>query len=171
MKKSLILIFLLMFALPVSAQSLKGSIDKGDYSDYLEMVELSETQRAQILRIRNEENFVIRPLALDIESKERGLEFLKSLKCDMFDTKCKARLKEDIEEREFEYNELIRKTNQKKNYYKLRYRNVLTREQDIKIQKMIEEKEHQDKVIMERMEKKKKQERIDKLKIWNKFKK
>lgn len=172
MKKKII--FLVCFLLIASAgftESLKGGIGKNDYSDYLETVNLTAKQREQILKIRNEENYVLRPLVLEIHSKERGLEFLSNLRCDFFDSDCKKRLKEDIELREFEKNELLRKINQKKNYYRIRYRNILTREQDIQIQKMIEENEHKDKVLAERAERQRKQERIDKLKVWEKFKK
>ena len=73
-----------------------------------------------------------------------------------------------MEARENEQNEALRKIYQKKQYYKLRYRNVLTREQDIKIQQMIKEDEHKEKVLMERLEKQKRQERIDKFKFWKK---
>ena len=172
MKKSLIIFFLFLLFVSFScAENLKAGIKRNEYPDYLEMVNLSAEQREKVLRIRNEENFVLKPLTLDIESKERGLELLNSLQCKTFDFECKKKLKLDIEQRQMEYNEALRKINQKKNYYKLRYRNVLTREQDYKIQKMIAENEHKDKVLMERAERVKKQERIDRLKFWERFKK
>ena len=172
MKKGLIIFFLFLLFVSFSyAENLKAGIKRNEYPDYLEMVNLSAEQREKVLRIRNEENFVLKPLTLDIESKERGLELLNSLQCKTFDFECKKKLKLDIEQRQMEYNEALRKINQKKNYYKLRYRNVLTREQDYAIQKMIAENEHKDKVLMERAERAKKQERIDKLKFWERFKK
>ena len=169
-------IFVLLFFIPLifsfaCAENLKAGIMRNDYQDYLEMVNLSAEQREKILRIRNEENYVLKPLTLDIEAKERGLELLNSLQCKTFDFECKRKLKLDIEQRQMEYNEALRKINQKKNYYKLRYRNILTREQDYIIQNMITENEHKDKVLMERAERAKKQERIDKLKFWERFKK
>lgn len=136
MKKGLIIFFLFLLFVSFSyAENLKAGIKRNEYPDYLEMVNLSAEQREKVLRIRNEENFVLKPLTLDIESKERGLELLNSLQCKTFDFECKKKLKLDIEQRQMEYNEALRKINQKKNYYKLRYRNVLTREQDYKIQK------------------------------------
>lgn len=171
MKKFFLLAFLVFTIFSfANAENIKAGISRNEYQDYLEMVDLSPEQREKVLRIRNEENFVLKPLTLDIESKERGLELLNSLQCKTFDFECKRKLKLDIEQRQIEYNEALRKINQKKNYYKIRYRNVLTREQDCTIRKMIEENEHKDKVLMERAEKAKKQERIDKLKFWEKFK-
>lgn len=135
-EKGLIIFFLFLLFVSFSyAENLKAGIKRNEYPDYLEMVNLSAEQREKVLRIRNEENFVLKPLTLDIESKERGLELLNSLQCKTFDFECKKKLKLDIEQRQMEYNEALRKINQKKNYYKLRYRNVLTREQDYKIQK------------------------------------
>ena len=172
MKKGLIIFFLFLLFVSFSyAENLKAGIKRNEYPDYLEMVNLSAEQREKVLRIRNEENFVLKPLTLDIESKERGLELLNSLQCKTFDFECKKKLNLDIEQRQAEYNEALRKINQKKNYYKIRYRNILTREQDYKIQKMIAENEHKDKVLMERAERAKKQERIDKFKFWERFKK
>ena len=145
MKRALVVLFILIFPFSVFAEnvSLKAGIESNDYSDYLEMVDLTPKQRKQILRIRNEENYVLRPLTL-------------------------SKLKDDIAQREEEHKEALRKIYQKKQYYKLRYRNVLTREQDIKIQQMIKEDEHKEKVLMERLEKQKRQERIDKFKFWKK---
>ena len=172
MKKILVSVIFIFLAFSfANAENLKAGIKRNEYSDYLEMVDLSAEQREKVLRIRNEENFVLKPLTLDIESKERGLELLNSLQCKTFDFECKKKLNLDIEQRQMEYNEALRKINQKKNYYKIRYRNILTREQDYKIQKMIAENEHKDKVLMERAERAKKQERIDKLKFWERFKK
>lgn len=171
--KNLFLLFLFVFAICsvcFADDSLKAGIKRNEYADYLEMIDLSAEQRESVLRIRNEENFVLKPLTLDIESKERALELLNSLQCKTFDFECKNKLKLDIEQRQVEYAEALRKINQKKSYYKLRYRNLLTREQDYKIRKMIEENEHKDKVLMERAERAKKQERIDKFKFWEKFK-
>ncbi len=171
MKKILVSVIFIFLAFSfANAENLKAGIKRNEYSDYLEMVDLSAEQREKVLRIRNEENFVLKPLTLDIESKERGLELLNSLQCKTFDFECKKKLNLDIEQRQAEYNEALRKINQKKNYYKIRYRNILTREQDYKIQKMIAENEHKDKVLMERAERAKKQERIDKLKFWERFK-
>ncbi len=170
-KKTVLIIAVILSASICFAQNLKAGIETGSYSDLLESVNLTPEQRQKILRIRNEEDAVLKPLTLDIESKERGLELLNSLQCKTFDFECKDRLKEDIAQREAEKKEILRKINQKKNYYRIRYRNILTREQDIQIQKMIEDIEHKDKVLAERAEKAKKQEKIDKLKFWKKFKK
>ena len=132
------------------------------------MVDLTPKQRKQILRIRNEENYVLRPLTLDMEAKEEGSTLIDRFVCDFFDFECKAKLRDSLEARKNAQNEALRKIYQKKQYYKLRYRNVLTREQDIKIQQMIKEDEHKEKVLMERLEKQKRQERIDKFKFWKK---
>lgn len=170
MRNFLILLFVFLFSMCAFAQDstkLKTGIEANDYTDYLEMVNLTPKQRRQILRIRNEENYVLRPLVLDAQSKEEGLILLDRFTCDLFDFECKAKLKDDIAQREEEHKEALRKIYQKKQYYKLRYRNVLTREQDIKIQQMIKEDEHKDKVLMERLEKQKRQDRINKLKFWS----
>lgn len=159
--KKYLLIIILFFPLIAIGQELKGSVDKISYSDYLEQINLSEKQRTQILRIRNEENYVLKPLTLEIEAKEQGLLILDSLKCGFFDKTCKERLQEEKDLKEFELNELLRKTNQKKNYYQIRYRNTLTREQDIKIQQLMKDNEHKNKVMMERLEKEKS--------FWNKL--
>lgn len=156
------LIIALIFPLIAFAQELKGGVDKAYYSDYLEQINLSEKQKKQILKIRNEESYTLKPISLEIEAKEQGLMILDSMKCNLFDKACKTRLKEEKELIEFELNELLRKTAVKKNYYKIRYRNTLTREQDIKIQQLIKDNEHKDKVIKERIEKEKS--------FWNKFK-
>jgi len=170
--KNFVQICLILFAINISwafAADLSAGVQKSGIFDYLESVNLTPAQRQKILNIRKEEMQVLEPFMLDVQSKERGLEFLNSLECKRFDSVCKTRLKEDIEQREFELREAERKVLQKKNYYRIRYRNVLTREQDLKIKKMIEETEHKEKVLMERAERAKKQERIDKLKIWRKI--
>ena len=170
MKRALVVLFIFIFPFSVFAEnvSLKAGIESNDYSDYLEMVDLTPKQRKQILRIRNEENYVLRPLTLDMEAKEEGSTLIDRFVCDFFDFECKAKLRDSLEARENEQNEALRKIYQKKQYYKLRYRNVLTREQDIKIQQMIKEDEHKEKVLMERLKKQKRQERIDKFKFWKK---
>ena len=70
MKRALIVLFIFIFPFSVFAEnvSLKAGIESNDYSDYLEMVDLTPKQRKQILRIRNEENYVLRPLTLDMEA-------------------------------------------------------------------------------------------------------
>lgn len=172
MKKAILPVLLFFIIVLCSyAENLKAGIQSDNFVDYFETVNLTPAQREQILRIRNEENFVLKPLTLDIESKERGLEFLGTLQCRTFDFECKKKLRADIEQREAERKEILRQISQKKNYYGIRYKNVLTREQYIKIQKLIEETAHKDKVLMERAERAKKQEKIDKLKFWEKFKK
>lgn len=164
-----ILLSSLQFAYAAEEASFSAGIKKDEFFDYLETVDLTTEQRRKIIDIRKEEKDIIMPFVLDVHSKERGLEFLNSLQCDMFDFDCKRRLKEDIDQRILERNEAQRKLLQKKNYYKLRYRNILTREQNLKLKKLIEENEHKDKVLMEREARAKKQERIDKLKIWRKI--
>ena len=167
MKKFLTICFLCL-AMPSFAQSLEGSISGSSYADYMEKINLSAKQKEQILKINKEEEFVLRPIVLDIHSHERGIEYLKSLKCGAFESRCKKQLKEDIKEKQFEKNELMRQINQKKNYYNLRYRNVLTREQDYQIKQMAQNDAYVDKVLKEREVAKKKQERKEKLKFWKK---
>ncbi len=171
MKKIAPLFFLFFFFISFAfAQNLKAGIEKKDYQDYLETVNLTPEQREKILQIRTEENFILKPLSLNAEAKERGLELLNSLQCSFFDFECKQKLKLDIEQRQMEYDEALRQITQKKNYYKIRYRNILTREQDYQIQQMIKENEHKEKVLAQRLERAKRQERINKLKFWEKFK-
>lgn len=158
MKKAL-LVFLFVI-LPVIAQETQT------YIDYFGQLNLTDVQKERVLRVREEENYVLRPLILDYHSKEDGLNFLKSLKCGFFDKTCKIKLKEDIELREQERNEALRKIKLKKAYYKTRYRNILTRAQDIELQRIIKEEEHKNKVIEERAQKEKRREFIDKLKFW-----
>ena len=75
MKRALVVLFIFIFPFSVFAEnvSLKAGIESNDYSDYLEMVDLTPKQRKQILRIRNEENYVLRPLTLDMEAKELAM--------------------------------------------------------------------------------------------------
>ncbi|MCD8024925.1 MAG: hypothetical protein LUE64_05275 [Candidatus Gastranaerophilales bacterium] len=151
------------------AENLSGGVT--NFTDYLEKVNLTESQRKKIEAIRKEERSVLEPLALDLASKERGVELLNSMKCKTFDSNCRKLLKEDIEKREFERREALYKIQQKKAYYKIRYRNVLTRAQDIQIEEMINNSKHIEKVLKEREQRQEKQEKIDKLKFWNKLKK
>lgn len=62
MRKILILLFVFLFSMCAFAQDstkLKTGIEANDYTDYLETVNLTPKQRRQILRIRNEENYVL----------------------------------------------------------------------------------------------------------------
>lgn len=137
MKKLFILIvFSLSFLSCALCENLKGEVVKKDYFDYLKAIELTDEQKAQITVIRAEEVMKINPIIIDIESKEKGIELLDTFKCRIFDSKCKNRLKEDKAKLFQDYQELIRRLSQKKNYYELRYRNVLNREQDRKIKKL-----------------------------------
>lgn len=163
MKKILILFLLSGICF---AQNLKDTGYNNSYKDYFEYLNLTNIQRQNILKIRKEENFVLRPLVLDVSSKERGLELLYNLKCDFFDKSCKKRLKEDIEKLEFEKNEVLRRIEQKRNYYSVRYKNLLTREQNIKLEQMLKDDIHKQKVLKEREERQKRQDIINKLKIW-----
>lgn len=131
--------FLISFSF-VCAKEFNIKITENNYLDYLSKINLSEKQKAQISKIKEEEEYVLRPLVLDIYSHETGIEYLKSLKCGAFEFECKKKLKADIENKKFEKEEIMHKIAIKKNYYKIRYRNVLTREQDYQIQQMIESK-------------------------------
>ena len=169
MKKTVIfLILILTGLLPLHAKSLKGSVGKNLYLDYLEKINLTENQRAQILKIKEEEETVIAPIVLEYTAKEEGLIFLKNLKCDTFDKKCKTRLKQDKELQKQEKEEILRRITQKHNYYKIRYQNVLTREQNYKIQKMAEEEAIKEKVLKERAKREKSKQRKEKMQFWKK---
>lgn len=167
MRNILILCFLCLLS-PSFAESLEGSVSGSSYADYMEKINLSAKQKEQIFKIRQEEEFVLRPIVLDMHSHERGVEYLKNLKCGVFEFECKQKLKKDIEEKEFEKTELMRRINQKKGYYNLRYRNVLTREQDYQIKTMAKNDAYVEKVLKEREIAKKKQARKEKLKFWKK---
>ncbi len=164
MKKSLFILSLFLFTLPAVAQGLKAGVEKNNYFDYLEQVGLSEEQKQKIQIIRQEEETILRPIVLDMTSKEEGLIFLDNLKCDMFDKKCKTKLKENKLYLEFEKEELQRQIRQKQTYYKIRYKNVLTREQNYKIQQIAEFEAKKEKVLKEREQRAKKQERVQKIK-------
>ena len=169
MRKIVILIILIASGfLPLYAKNLKGSVNSNIYLDYLEKINLTEKQRAQILKIKAEEESVLEPIVLEYTAKEEGLIFLDNLKCDMFDGKCKTRLKQDKELQKQEKNELMRQIKLKQNYYKIRYQNILTREQSYKIQKMAEEEAIKEKVLTERAKREKNKQRKEKMQFWKK---
>lgn len=156
MKKFLIyFILILIFTVPSFAKSMKASVTRNSYLDYLQRIELTEKQKEKIEKIKLEEETVLRPMALELSAKENGIEYLKNLKCGAFEMKCKSKLREDKALRKKEQEEAIRKINLKHEYYKTRYRNVLTREQDYQINKMAEEEAYIEKVRRERLKKSK----------------
>lgn len=156
MKKILIyFVLILIFSMPSFAKNFKASVTQNSYLDYLQRIELTEKQKEKIEKIRTEEETVLKPLALELSARENGIEYLKNLKCGAFEMKCKTKLKEDRALRKREKEEAIRKINLKHDYYKTRYRNVLTREQDYQINKMAEEEAYIEKVKRERLKKSK----------------
>lgn len=151
MKKILTFLFLtVIFLMPSYAKSLKASVSKNIYLDYLSRIELTEKQKVQIEKIKAEEEAVITPLVLELNSKDEGTDFLKNLKCDMFDKKCKKKLKLEKGQNKADKKAVERKIELKHSYYRTKYRNVLTREQDYKIQQMAEEEAYIKKVEKER---------------------
>lgn len=150
------------------AENLKGSISGSTYADYMQKINLSEKQKEQIENINKEEEYVLKPYVLDVQSKEIGIEYLKSTKCGFFEKKCKTLLKNDIEQRKREQAEALRKIEIKQNYYNLRYRNTLTRSQDHMIHEMAKNDAHIEKVKLERKKRAKSQARKEKMKFWKK---
>ncbi len=171
MKKVVLILLTVIFFNCALAAELKGGASINEWDEFFSSLNLTSKQIEAISKIKKEEENALRPYILDVSSKENAIQFLSGLKCDFKDKECKKRLQDDILARKEEEKEALIKIQRKKTYYKIRYRNVLTRQQDIKLQNMIKEKEQKKKVEQERKEFQKRQERINKLKIWNKFKK
>ena len=169
MKKILLIMAIFSFACVCSsAENLKGSISGSAYADYMEKINLTESQKEQINNINKEEEYVLKPYVLDIESKEIGIDYLKSTKCGFFEKKCRKLLKNDIQQRRMEEAEALRKIEVKKNYYDIRYRNTLTRSQDHQIQEMVQRDALIEKVSKERKKRAKAQAKKEKMKFWKK---
>lgn len=140
-------------------------------NEILETINLTKTQKDRMNEIRIEEESVLIPYILDLKAKEEGLEYVKNLECGIFDFSCKTKLKEKIKELENGKNTALRHVIQKKQYYKIRYTNLLTKEQNSLIKKKMKEKELTEKIILEQELKAKNAKRVEKLKFWTRFKK
>ena len=166
MKKIFLVLFLMFFS-TAFAKNLKGSIES--YSDFFQYIKLTEEQEEKISKIRQQEETVLKPYVLDVCAKEDSILILKNLKCSLLDKKCKRKLKQDIQLRKDEQQEALRKIDLKKRYFEIRYRNILTREQDLEYQRIKNLTEQQEKALSDTQKRLKRQKRIDRMKLWRKF--
>ena len=163
MKKGILAVCVFLFSLSVFAE--------GNFVDYIESLNLTAEKREKIEQIKLEEENALKPFILDISAKEEGIKSLKELKCDFFDSACKEKLKENIAQIEFERDEILKKIGYKKAYFEVKYKNVLTREELLSIEKKREFVIKKDKVDKEEQKKAEIQARKEKLKVWKKFQK
>lgn len=109
-------------------------------NNYLEIkddLKLSEKELNTFNEIYVAETWALRPLALELETKYLRMDELNERKCKWYQKTCKKELKNDKKFLEDDITELKRQIWQKKEYYKILYLNATTKEQDLKLRKMI----------------------------------
>lgn len=110
------------------------------YIEIKDELGLTEEELSAFSEIYTMEAWALRPIALELETKYLRMDELNAKKCRWYQRTCKKELKKDKKFLEDDISELKRQIWQKKEYYKVLYLNATTREQDIKLRKLINAK-------------------------------
>ncbi len=103
----------------------------------LEELELKTNTLTKFEEINRKEYLALRPLVLQLEAKYMRLDEMDKKRCRFYDRRCKKELKKNIDALNSEITELKRQIWHKKEYYKILYINETTRQEDIKLRRLI----------------------------------
>lgn len=110
------------------------------YIEIRNELSINEDELYDFEGIKQDEERVLRPIALQLEANYLRLDELNQIECRWYQRTCKKELKKDKAFLDADIRELKRQIWQKKEYYKILYLNATTREQDIRLRQIIHNK-------------------------------
>lgn len=112
-------------------------VRKENFVKIKDKLSLDETELYDFNSIKENEEEILRPIALELEAKYLRLDELNEIRCKWYQRTCKKELKYNEQFLADDIKELRRQIWQKKEYYKILYLNAATHEQDVKLRQMI----------------------------------